>query len=373
MGDDRSDGASGAEPERTPIVLGLVAAPGLAEQAARQLAVELPAVLAQRYPRFQWSVVLRTEPLASTLGGEVDLLQLVREQMRHEGWQLALCLTNLPLHAGRRPLTAQASVVLGVALLSVPALGPVELDERTREAALRLIDTLVRREASSHPRPRRGRARALSRRSLVRPTAAAPLGRMDAPDANTVRYVARPAAGTLRLLLGLSRALVAALGVGAFGLTSPAIWQVADAMTWPRLLLVALGALIAITLSLIVAHGLWDRRAPLSVHDPVSLINLATACTVALGVLSLFAALLVITVTFSAALIPGTVLAAQLKHPAPVTDYLRIGWVVSALATIGGALGAALESDLAVQQAAYGLRPANHDDEGGRRPNDGGT
>jgi hypothetical protein len=32
------------------------------------------------------------------------------------------------------------------------------------------------------------------------------------------------------------------------------------------------------------------------------------------------------------------------------------------LATIDGALGAAVESDVTVLEAAYGLRPANHDD-----------
>jgi hypothetical protein len=192
-----------------------------------------------------------------------------------------------------------------------------------------------------------------------------------------VRYIAAPAAGTARLLLGLvrsnrpwrfvtglSRALVAALGVGVFGLTSPAIWRVADAMTWPRLVLVALGSLTAIALTLIVAHGLWDRGAPLSLRHPVSLINLATASTVALGVLTLFAALLVITVVCTAVLIPDTVLASELKHSVPGIDYLRIAWVVTSLATIGGALGAAVESDLAVREAAYGLRPANHDEAG---------
>jgi hypothetical protein len=377
MGDDRADAAAADAPEPRRMLVGLLTGPGLSQQVAEQLAARLPALLRQRHPQFDWRIVVRSDPLVGTPGVGLDLIQAARERMRQENWQLAICLTDLPLHAGRRPVTAQASFVLGVGLISVPALGPVEMDQRTLQATLRLIDTLVSPDRVRHrpPRPGRGpRARAAMRLPPLHEVAS-PLGHIDTPDEDTVRYIAAPAAGTARLLLGLvrsnrpwrfvtglSRALVAALGVGVFGLTSPAIWRVADAMTWPRLVLVALGSLTAITLTLIVAHGLWDRGAPLSLRHPVSLINLATASTVALGVLTLFAALLVITVVCTAVLIPDTVLASELKHSVPGIDYLRIAWVVSSLATIGGALGAAVESDLAVREAAYGLRPANHEE-----------
>jgi hypothetical protein len=43
----------------------------------------------------------------------------------------------------------------------------------------------------------------------------------------------------------------------------------------------------------------------------------------------------------------------QVGHSASLRDYFELAWLISSLAMIGGALGAALESDEAVREAAY--------------------
>lgn len=60
--------------------------------------------------------------------------------------------------------------------------------------------------------------------------------------------------------------------------------------------------------------------------------------------LSLLAALL---------LVVPDLLASALGHPGTVGDYAELAWLTSSLATVGGALDAGLETDEAVQAAAY--------------------
>ena len=84
---------------------------------------------------------------------------------------------------------------------------------------------------------------------------------------------------------------------------------------------------------------------------------MVTVATVLVGVLALYAALLVLTVLAALLLVPSGLLAEQLGHPAGIADHLELAWLASSVATVGGALGAGLESDEAVREAAYGYVP----------------
>jgi hypothetical protein len=57
-------------------------------------------------------------------------------------------------------------------------------------------------------------------------------------------------------------------------------------------------------------------------------------------------------------MIEPPVMSAQIGHHSDFADYVRLALLLSALATVGGALGGALESDAAVREAAYAYR--NH-------------
>jgi hypothetical protein len=352
-------------------VVGLLAGPGFTYELASDLAHDLPGILTRRFPGTTWRAELRAEPMAAASDDDVDLIEIAHQRMLAEDWKLAICLTDFPVHIGNRPVTAFASAAYGVGLVSVPALGAVNLHDRLRDAAVRLIEGLVGETVDDPAEaPDRERHHRMVRR--LDDLSSLAIGQPEVKEDRTIRFMAAVGLGNLRLLVGmvranrpwrlvagLSRAIVGALGLDIFGVASPGVWLIADGMGWPRLLLVGAVSIVVISTSLIAVHRLWrktysDRPEG---RARVVLFNLTTAITVGIGVLTLYLALLAVNIGAALVLISSGVLERQLGHPADAGTYLGLAWLVTSLATLGGALGAALENDRAVREAAYGYRP----------------
>jgi hypothetical protein len=363
--------ADAAHDPATPAGLGLalIAAPGPAAELARALADELPARLGERiHPRVTWSVPVVVEPAAGEAGlGTTALVDRARERMIREGCDLAVCLTDLPVRIRHRPVVADASATHGVGLISIPALGAVQLRRRAGDAVVRLVDGLLGEGVEPSGRDARHRIRVGRRLAEI---AARERRVVPEDDDVDVRFVAAVVRGHLRLLGGmlranrpwrlvarLSRALAATVGTVVLSLMTADIWRVADALDWIRLLALAVVALGAIVVFLILTHGLWERAVTPQAREQAVLFNVATLLTLLLGVACLYVALFVLALAGAALALDDTVLSQALGHAATFGDYVKVACLAASLATVAGALGAGLESDAAVREAAYGYRP----------------
>jgi hypothetical protein len=342
------------------VVIGLVSAPGTATETASNLADDLRAELSAQLPAVQWRVPTVVDALVHPPADDAALVAAARDRLLKEDWDLVVCLTDLPLRARRRPVVAHASPVHGVAVVCLPALGAIGLRRRTRDTVVGLVRTLL---GDTKDHALSGSVAGLGRRARE-------LGRdqQQAGD-GSVMFTARVLSGNVRLLIGmiranqpwklaigLSRALTAALATGVFALVTPDIWQLADALGWIRMSAIGMGAVAAITAALILGAGLWEHASNPVGRKQVTLFNLATTATVVLGVLSLYAALLLLALLTSPVLVPSHLFEEGVGHAVRVGDYVKLVWLTSALATLGGALGAGLESDEAVRAAAYTYR-----------------
>jgi hypothetical protein len=346
------------------VVLGLVAPSGMPRELADQIAEELPGQLGNRVGDVNWQVQVAGAERADTTPTTEALKQAVRRRMQDEGWDLAVAMTDLPLRANRRPVTAHASAMYRVGLLSVPALGARSVPRRAMRAALNLVEGLLGEQvgggsdAAGTGRADRLRQRLDELRS--------PLGRSRAEEDGTIAFVGATLRGNLRLLVGmvranqperviarLSRALAASLGTAAYAMSSSSIWMLADGMAWPRLALLGAASIITLCVVLVLAHGLWERASGEDDREAVILFNLATSATLGLAVLTLYAGLLVLSVVGGAALIPQSVYEANVGHAPTLADYLKLGWLAATIATLAGALGSLIESDESVREAAY--------------------
>jgi len=63
------------------------------------------------------------------------------------------------------------------------------------------------------------------------------------------------------------------------------------------------------------------------------------------------------TATVAALLIDSSVLSQNLGRPVGPADYAVLAWIITSLATVGGAIGSGLEDEDNVRAAAYGYHP----------------
>jgi hypothetical protein len=349
------------------IVLGLVGDPGAAFSLASELAdAGLESELNVRLPGARWCIETVEGRIVQPPATDAEIVKAARQMLLDKGWDVVVCLTDLPLHVEQRLVVAHANPVHNVAIVSVPALGAMGARHRIREVIgrllVRLIGSAEERGADAQRAGRRSRRVTVQR---VRE-----LGSDPADEA--FFYTARVLTGNLTLISGmvaanqpwrlslrLSRALTGAVAAGVFGLVTADIWRLSDAYGWDRLAGMALVSVGATVATLIIGAELWEPIVNRAVRKQVILFNIATTLTVLIGVTVLYAVLYMLAVVAAYWFVMQPIWHKEVGHWASPRDYFELAWLTSSLAMIGGALGAALESDEAVRAAAY----VQHSDE----------
>ncbi|MEN4477648.1 hypothetical protein [Mycolicibacterium chlorophenolicum] len=257
-------------------------------------------------------------------------------------------VTDLPRRDGTRPVVADISVPHRFGVISVPSVGGLFISRRVRT----MVEFIVY-EVNGKPD-----GRAPTRGGLTR-----------TEEEETVRYAAPSRFARLRLLAGMvyanrpwklaagmSRVMMATFATGAVSLAYPTIWQLSSTMGPWRLGVTTVLATAAMVGWLIVNHKLWERPSSPVERERAAMYNASTAATLTIGVVFLHATTFVLLVLTAWWTLPPQMLAQSLGHSVGPADYLRLAWLVAAVATLGGALGSGLEDDQAVKQAAYGAR-----------------
>ena len=337
-----------------------------------ELGDRLAALLAERYPSVGWEVFLVRDPLVEPPVGLSELVDAARLRLLEEGWDLAVAITDLPLRLSRRPLLTHSSPTHGTALVSLPALGVRRIPSRLADAIADAVGVLV----GDMP-ARRGANRAGTSRMPIQRRLAELVTDIQDPSAHQgVTFLARVLTGNIRLLLGmiwanrpwrlighLSRALIGALAAASSAVILSDVWRIAaDADAWRHAVLTLVAVAIAVV-TLITAHDLWERAGDTRMREQVALFNLVTLITVMFGIATLYLAVFVVSLGAAALIIDPSLFAHEVGHPVDLGDYMRLAWLSSTFAMVGGALGGTVESDAAVREAAYAYR---HEDQTAR-------
>jgi hypothetical protein len=149
------------------VTLGLIPAPDIPEKLAKQLASELPELLGRRVDAtVSWDVPVIVDPLTSTGREAPEILDVCRERMLGEGWDLATCPYTGAVGSSRPTLAPSAG--------AHPPTRPraVREDEGGRPRPLPRAGTAVGRVRRPLPKgrsARRGHEGHGRRRALRRP------------------------------------------------------------------------------------------------------------------------------------------------------------------------------------------------------------
>lgn len=346
------------------VVVGVMADPtAVPTQVAQQLARDLPWLLPEQLQEDRrWRVEVQREQLPSSDSDHSAMMGLAAERRHRRGWDLVVCVTDLPLRSGKQPIVADVSNTRCVIVVSLPAFGAMPLRSRVRGVVAQLIADL-----RGHGTPpehleadRRRRVPALSRQF-----------RRSTPDDEDVDVRVIASRGTTRLLAGMVRdnrpwrlvfgmrgPLAGAFAFSAFYLISTSVWQLGTAMGALRLPAAVLGSMVVMVCWLIAYHKLWERTRGLSSHDrnEAVLFNVSTVLTLAIGVGCMFLTLYVANLAAAWIVLPPEVFGQYVGSDPGFVDYARVMVLVTAAGTVAGAVGSGFESEDSVRESAYSYR-----------------
>ena len=309
----------------------------------------------------------RVDPLTGSEREAPEILDVCRERMLREGWDLAICLTDLPVYRDGRLVAADVS---GRArgrrpLASGPGRHAAAAEGSGGHPPL-AHELYARTKEHGADGPPGGPQSAGS---------VGPFRRVEPPDEDMramdvdARFAATGPRGRLRLWAGMvlanrpwkmlpafKGAIAAAFATGAYALVITTLWMLADSVGWARLLLLMVTAIVAMVAWIIVAHHLWERPEDPDQQKWAALYNGVTVLTVTSAVLCAYAILFALILLAAWVFVPGDYFQTILKHPVGFGEYLTLSWLAASLATVAGALGASLEDEETVRKASYGYR-----------------
>lgn len=319
--------------------------------------------LDREYPGVHWVVRVVVDALVDPYATTTDLLDAAREALLDGASDLVVVLTDLPIRIGRRTVGSMTSTVRSVAIVSWPSLGPSHRQDRALEASLRTVAQLLGHDHRDghvlhHPRSIAVRDRL---GALIKLTPRHLGEEVDIELSGFLRLVAGMVATNQpwRVALTLTRGVAVALATVAFAVVTSDIWVLASHASTARQIVLGASTILLGTTALILQHGLWERsRGRETSRAQIRLFNLATTATVAIGFVALYAILVTVALIAAVVLVDGDTLVEVTGHDtAGVAEYAALAWFAGSLATLGAAVGAGLESDSAIREAAYATRP----------------
>lgn len=294
-------------------------------------------------------IEVRVETVPMSPDGDVMLSDSADRILQVRGWDRFIYVTDLPLTAWDRPVVSQRASDSAAVLISLPAFGVFGVTRRLRRELVSLIE-----EDEAVTGVRRGGTE---------------LAGEGADEVGLETRVLDHRGRSLRMILGmvrgnqpgrllpvLSSSLAAMVATGGFGIFYGSIWKLAEEMSFLRLALISMFAIVSFTAWLIIHNRLWQRSHTQESRWRERIDNLATIGTIGMTGLILYALVLGVLFASSVVVIPAGYLEAELERDVGMVTYLSIATLSASLGAMAGALGSNFDRDVEIRSATYNLR-----------------
>lgn len=156
-----------------------------------------------------------------------------------------------------------------------------------------------------------------------------------------------------RLVLGMRSALAAVMATSAYLVITSTIWQLASSLSTAKLVVTMVVAVLMMVGWIIGAHHLWRNRDELGEGWDPFLWNASTVLTLLVGVVTMAVAVFAFNIAVTVFFLEPPVYSSDAATWPGFVDHVRLAWLATGFATVAGAVGSGLDSDAAVEAAAY--------------------
>ncbi|MBE1525347.1 hypothetical protein [Nesterenkonia lutea] len=280
-------------------------------------------------------------------------LELAKRWSREDDADITIILTEIPRMAGKRPKTAELHFSDGLAVISLPALGPMFVLHSLRRELHRVVTALLHESVeaargydgySAHVEPQQGEDSFFISPGMLFP------GRVWL----TLGMVA--ANEPMWSLTKLSGVFAGAAATGAFGVFFTTIWEMASFLPHWRLAVVSVAAIAIVTSWLIISNRLWNRPSEVGGAREAFMYNTSTVVSMLVSVTVLYILLFVSILVVGLLLIEPRFMSNVLGEDAGFINYVEIAWLSASLGTFAGAIGSNFDDDADLQNLTQGSR-----------------
>ncbi|KUG59578.1 hypothetical protein [Nesterenkonia jeotgali] len=280
-------------------------------------------------------------------------LDAAKQWAREAEADMTVIITEVPRMAGERPKTAELHFSDRLAIVSLPALGPVFIMHSLRRELYRVVTALLNQSVDAareyggyyaHVEEQKGDDTFFISAGMLFP------GRLWM----TLGMVA--ANEPLWSLPKLSGVFAAAAATGAFGIFFTTIWEMANFLPHWRLAIVSLAAVGIVSAWLIISNRLWDRSAAVGGAREAAMYNISTIVSLLTSVAALYFGLFISILVVGLLLIEPGFMEQILGEGTGFMNYVEIAWLSASLGTFAGAIGANFDDTVELKNLTQGSR-----------------